>query len=365
MDRRVRVLFVEGDEDPTAVSPHRLESGARGVEVDGVASPAASDLDPATYDCVVCNYALADGDGVGVVSKLRDAHPSLPVVVYTAVGDEAVARDALRAGASDYVVGDATGEEAGTEETTRTVSDEAATLERRVVAAANADGAGRTGERARTGGSTAAQLETLTRVLTHDIRNDLSVVVGWADVLRDAVDEDDEEVLDRILDNGRQTLELTDVARDAVEIIVGDGTEEVEPTRLEPVLRRTVQTRRETFGDAVVELDEVPTCRVAANSLLESVFRNLLNDAVANHAGTDPAVRVAGERDGDTVRVRIEGGATDPDGRRRRALGESELDSPATGISLFLVKTLVDAYGGDVRVEDADATVVVELRVTD
>jgi signal transduction histidine kinase len=365
MDRRVRVLFVEGDEDPTAVSPHRLESGARGFEVDGVASASASDPDPAAYDCVVCNYALADGDGVGVVSALREAHPSLPVVVYTAVGDETVARDALRAGASDYVVGGTTGEEAGTEATTPSATEEVATLERRVAATANADDTGRPDERPRADDSTVAQLETLTRVLTHDIRNDLSVVVGWADVLRDAVDEDDEEVLDRILDNGRQTLELTDVARDAVEIIVGDGTEKVEPTRLEPVLRRAVQTRRETFGDAVVEVDEVPTCRVAANSLLGSVFRNLLNDAVANHAGTDPAVRVAGERDGDTVRVRVEGGAADPDGRRRRALGESDLDSPATGISLFLVKTLVDAYGGDVRVEDDDATVVVELRAVD
>jgi signal transduction histidine kinase len=360
MDRRVRLLFVEGDEDPTAVPPHRLESGEEGFEVDSVAAPPTPDVDPAAYDCVVCNWASADGDGVELVSALRDAHPTLPVVVYTAAGDEAAARDAFRAGASDYVVGEAAAGTDGPE-----FEEEAATLERRVAAAANAGGADRSDGRTRADGSTAAELETLTRVLTHDVRNDLSVVVGWADVLRGTVDEDGEEVLDRILDNVRQTLELTDVARDAVEVLVGDGTEEVEPTHLGPALRRAVQTRRETFTDAAVELGEVPACRVLANSLLESVFRSLLNDALADHAGTDPSVRVAGERDGDTVRVRVEGGAADPDGRRRNALDERELDSPATEISLFLVRTLVDAYGGDVRVEDDDATVVVELRAVD
>lgn len=352
MDRRVRVLFVDGDDDPTTVSPRDL-SDAGGFEVEAVGNVAAAERDLTAYDCVVSNYALAEGDGVDVAAELRDSHPSLPVVVYTAVGDEAAARDALRAGAADYVVSGETDEGAGAES-----GGEAAVLARRVEAAVAE--AARAADRE----ETAAQLETLTRVLTHDVRNDLSVVVGWADVLRDSVTEDGEAALQRVLDSGRHTLELTDVARDAVETIVG-GTDELGPTDLREVLRGEVRARRETYPEASVELGDVPACRVVANSLLGAVFRTLLNEALAHRRGDDPSVRVSAERVGETVHVRVtdETGTADP--RRETAFDDAELDSPDPNIGVFLVETLVDAYGGDVRVEDGGATFVVELRAAD
>ncbi|SFR35832.1 PAS domain S-box protein [Halogeometricum limi] len=218
--------------------------------------------------------------------------------------------------------------------------------------------------------TTTTQLETLNRILRHDIRNDMSVIVGWADILRDHVDEEGEEILDRILTNGRDTLELTDVARDAVETIAGDGTADVEPTALEAVLRREVTTRRETFPNATIELGPVPSVRVAANPLLGSVFRNLLNNAVSHHDGDSPTVRVSVEHDAETVSVRVaDDGPGIPETQRETIFGKGEkgLNSHGTGIGLYLVGTLVDAYGGHVRVEDAadGATFVVELRRVD
>lgn len=365
----MRVLFVESDDDPTPVSAERF-ADRDGVEVERAAGWVAAEHDAGAFDCVVTNYALADGDGVEVVRAVGAAAPRLPVVLYTAVGDERVARDALRAGAADYVVAgeaddrtdgesdepgrgaNADGEEAR----------EAATLERRVREAVT--GFDRTAEEC-TPADRAAELEALDRLFRHDIRNDIAVIVGWADVLRDHVSEEGEEILDRILDNGRHTLELTDVAGDAAATVTDDEATAVEPTDLGEALREAVRSRREAFPGATIELDAVPTCRVAANYLLGSVFRSLLNDAVSNYDGDAPALRVSAERDGGTVRVRM--ADADPNGagvRAEPAFGTgTDLERSDAGIDRYLVERLVGIYGGRVKVEDG--AFVVELRASD
>lgn len=369
MERRVRVLFVEGDDDPTPVSAERLADRA-GFEIERAAGWAAAERDAEAYDCVVTNYALADGDGVEVVRAVRAAAPRLPVVLYTAVGDERTVREALHAGAADYVIAGEVDDrsDGGTEELREADTDsdgaaerEAATLENRVRAAVSESG--RAAERL-TPSERVAELEALDRLFRHDIRNDMAVIVGWADVLRDHVSEGGEDILDRILDNGRHTLELTDVAGDAAATITDEAATAVEPTDLGEALREAVQSRRETFPGATIELDAVPTCRVAANYLLGSVFRSLLNDAVSNYPGDAPALRVSAERDGDTVRVRV--ADADPDGegvRAEPAFGTgTDLERSDAGIDRYLVERLVDVYGGDVKVDDG--AFVVELRVS-
>jgi len=54
-------------------------------------------------DCLVSDYALPDMTGVELLETVREEYPDLPFVLFTGKGSEAVARDALRAGATDYV----------------------------------------------------------------------------------------------------------------------------------------------------------------------------------------------------------------------------------------------------------------------
>ena len=55
------------------------------------------------YDALLLDYHLPDLDGVDVLRRLATKGLELPVVVATAVGDEALVVQVLRLGACDYV----------------------------------------------------------------------------------------------------------------------------------------------------------------------------------------------------------------------------------------------------------------------
>jgi|GEM_PF-666604 len=229
------------------------------------------------------------------------------------------------------------------------------------------------------------QLDVLNRVLRHDIRNDMNVVLAWAELLEDEVTSEGQGHLDRILRAGRHVVELTNVARDLSAIIHGDENVELDTISLNRVLREEVEKRRETFTDAEITMLEPsePGIHVLANELLSSVFRNLINNAIQHNDAARPVVTISVVKPADeTVRVRVaDNGPGIPDEMKERLFGQGEkgLESEGTGIGLFLVKSLVESYGGDVWIEDREesgiagesgedgqtgAVFIVELRTT-
>jgi len=66
---------------------------------DGLAHLAANPV-----DCVLLDYRLPDADGLECLRTIRQRHPDLPVVLITGAGSEEVAVEAMKLGASDYLV---------------------------------------------------------------------------------------------------------------------------------------------------------------------------------------------------------------------------------------------------------------------
>ncbi|NER23096.1 MAG: GAF domain-containing protein [Symploca sp. SIO1B1] len=60
-------------------------------------------LNPTNFDCVLLDYRLPDGDGLALVKAVRRAGIKVPLVVLTGQGDEQIAVDLMKAGASDYL----------------------------------------------------------------------------------------------------------------------------------------------------------------------------------------------------------------------------------------------------------------------
>jgi len=64
---------------------------------------ALSVIDRENPDVVLTDLQMPEMDGLQLVARMRDDHPSLPVVLMTAFGSEEIAVAALRAGAASYV----------------------------------------------------------------------------------------------------------------------------------------------------------------------------------------------------------------------------------------------------------------------
>lgn len=104
-EETLRILLVDDDEvDRRAVRRALAAAGMPAHLQEAVnASEAAEHLASGEpYDCALVDYRLPDGDGTEVLRAAR-AGRGVPVVVLTGQGDEELAVEVMKAGASDYL----------------------------------------------------------------------------------------------------------------------------------------------------------------------------------------------------------------------------------------------------------------------
>lgn len=208
-------------------------------------------------------------------------------------------------------------------------------------------------------------------LLRHNVLNGMQILLGNTDLLREHTTESAQPLLDTNERRAETVVELVQNVRTLVRSVSGEVP--CKPVSLSSVLRMEVASLRTTRPCATIETDVPPDVEVYADELLGSVFTNLLTNAVNHQTDDDPHtdddlhIDVILEAGAERAVVRIaDDGPGIPDERKETVFepGEQGEGSVGQGIGLYLVDTLVDRYGGDVRLEDNDptgTTAVVEL----
>ncbi|MBE7383006.1 MAG: response regulator [Leptolyngbya sp. SIO1E4] len=105
MTEVLRILIVDDDEvDRMAIRRHLAKTHfTTEITEAGDADTALEYLTQEQYSCVFLDYRLPDTDGISLVKQLRLEGFLVPIIVLTGQGDEQIAVDLMKAGASDYL----------------------------------------------------------------------------------------------------------------------------------------------------------------------------------------------------------------------------------------------------------------------
>jgi len=198
-------------------------------------------------------------------------------------------------------------------------------------------------------------LDVLNGVVRHDIRNYLQLVQGNIERLEEHVTGEGSAYISEALENVRNAIDITTTARE-VSDIVSQQNNVHKPVNLNRVLKNQVKKIRTSHDKAAVRIDDrLPEVDVLADKLLGSVFRNLLTNAIVHNDKEAPEVIVSASVEEDIAQIQIaDNGPGIPEIRKDEIFEQAArgLDSKGTGLGLYLVKTLIEHYNGDVRVEN-------------
>jgi len=337
--RLIRELLDEASDDVLdgqAVTVEHATELAAGLEC-------VDDISP---DLVLLDLGLPDSVGMSTLDRMLDATDDVPVIVLTGRPESDLGVEAVSRGAQDYLVkGEIQVEELGH---AVQYAIERARAQRQL--------------RTRT-----QELAILNQLMRHDIKNDISLVVGRGHELTEYVDPRGEELLAELITAANHVLQLTRTVGDTVEAVAHDEQADLEAVDVGRVVEQQVGKARKLYGeDAVAVAGELPDADVAADDLLSAVVGNLLSNALL-YTSDDPDVRVSVVAAEETVTIRVaDNGPGVPDEQKELIFGQGTqgVESQGTGIGLYLVDQLVQGYDGQVWVEDNEPTgavFVVEL----
>jgi PAS domain S-box-containing protein len=203
-----------------------------------------------------------------------------------------------------------------------------------------------------------AMRKELVAMLSHDLKNPLAAVLGFAEILRDLPPDEPQrdEFLGRIEANAQAALSLAVNFVDALEIEDGAVAARLEPVLLneaiEHAVRRQASRARVKQIRLETRLDDSEPMALLDPRLFDRVIANLVDNAI-KFSPTNGSVSVeTALHDGAVVvRVQDQGPGIPEDQRPKLFRRFTEMRSrrpDSSGLGLFIVKTLVDAQRGTV-----------------
>ncbi|WP_436345268.1 histidine kinase N-terminal 7TM domain-containing protein [Natronorubrum sp. FCH18a] len=205
--------------------------------------------------------------------------------------------------------------------------------------------------------------QVLARVLRHNIRNDLTVVRGYAASIADEADGDTATMATKIVDTSDDLLATSQKARTIERVVDRDDT--ADTVDLSAMLDSLVREYRGTHSAATVSLDAPPECLLETDPWLESAFDILLENALDHHDGSHPTVEVSVDRATDRTTVTI-----DDDGpgipRSELAVLEQGEETPlehGSGIGLWIIHWIIDRSAASIRFDTGTDGTRVSIRI--
>jgi len=313
----------------------------------------ASLLSEREFAAALVDLSLPDASGLDTVRGLRAIDPRIPLVVLSGHADEAVAIEALHAGAQDYLVkGDADGRAIA-----RSIRyaierkrDEFELIEAKNLAEA------------------ADQVKSrFLAHMSHELRTPLNAIIGFSELVASSGDATSREYAGFINSSGRQLLELVNQVLDLSKAVAGKLVLREDRVDLARLLQACVDHATPTAVRRKIAIRLIVTSNfpalVADEPRLKQAVQNLLSNAVkfsesetvvtvslARGGGGDVAIAIADQGIGmlpEDIPMALE-----PFRQLESGFSEHE----GAGLGLPMAKLIVESHGGTLGLESVPGT---------
>jgi hypothetical protein len=293
------------------------------------------------FDCAFVDYRMPGHDGLHGITALHERLPDMSIIMATGQGDEMVATEAMKRGASDYIP------KAHIHATSisRVIENalEKAALRRKLA-------------------EQREELENFAAILVHDLSAPIASIQIFAQTIEEdlgAESVDRHEVIDcchHLVDVGRRAGVLIDTLHEYTQ---ADAQVLFEPVEMRQAMEVTLANLQHVIQKhgALVTYGELPA--VTGNfPQLTQLLQNLIGNAVKYCAAAPPTIRVTASPDRDDTwmfAVKDNGiGIAEKDRQRvfepfKRLHGVGEYEG--SGLGLATCKKIVERHGGVIRCE--------------
>jgi PAS domain S-box-containing protein len=199
-------------------------------------------------------------------------------------------------------------------------------------------------------------LEVLNRVLRHNLRNDMTVIGGNAEVLAERTEGSTAELAESIAETAGELTELSAKAR-SLEAAVSDSTQ-LESRDVAADVRAATEQLRSTHPEATFTVEAPEDCRAVATERLRLAVRELAENAVEHGDASTVSLRVEGGDESVSVVVHNEGPPLPTHEQRVLETGRETPLEHGEGLGLWLVNWIVTGLGGTVTANTDDGTTV-------
>ncbi len=202
-------------------------------------------------------------------------------------------------------------------------------------------------------------IRLLNRVLRHNLRNEMTVILGYTDTLSQMSKSSQTDAIQRITGAAKRLVDITEQARELEQ----RARQERRPQRLDTtaLLEQIVDEQATAYPDASIDVDIETDQHLCAGHETKRALEELVKNALAHNPDQSPHVHIEAVSDDEWIELTISdnGPGIDEIEAAVIAAGEETALEHSAGLGIWLVNWIITRYGGSfqIRPDETEGTV--------
>ncbi|MBW4660678.1 MAG: hybrid sensor histidine kinase/response regulator [Drouetiella hepatica Uher 2000/2452] len=356
MDEILKILIVDDDEVDRMALRRLLK--AAGVAIKAVETvdcgEAIAILKEQIFDCAFIDYRLPDMTGLELVQVLRGDSIRIPLIILTGQGDEQIAVELMKAGASDYIAKGRLSPEA------------LAQVLRNAVRIHQAEMQAALAEQQKE--QLARQREDFVSRLTHDLRTPLVAADRTLNLFQEGafgdISPDMQDMLTVMIRSNQNLLHMVNTILEVYRHDAGRKTMSFESCKLYPLVKEVVQELAPLAQERglKIAIDAAIDTTIAADCMeIRRLLTNLIGNAIKfTDRGSitirlDKATQSTAQPGLVAIEVEDTGSGISPEDQATLfdRFRQGNHKRSGSGLGMYLSRRIVEAHNGTIAVKSA------------